>query len=137
MQILGKGSEHGWIQPNSQMPEQKITDFRIREAIRQIESNFAEDIDFNRLAEILNLSIPHLRKLFKQQTGLSFRKYLRRVRMYRARHLLETPFLKIRQIAEKVGIRDSSCFVREFEKQFGASPRKYRRDYHSANEKSV
>src|SRR5688500_8379666 len=100
------------------MPKQEITDFRIKEAIRLIESNFDQDFDFNRLAENLNLTASRLRHLFKQQIGISFRKYLRKVRIKKAKRLLETSFLNVKETAHQVGIRDSSHFVRDFEKEF-------------------
>ena len=118
------------------MPEPEITDFRIAEAIRLIESDFEQDFDFNRLAETLNLSASRLRHLFKKQTGVSFRKYLRKVRMKQAKQVLETSFLNVQETAHRVGIRDSSHFVRDFEKEFGLSPEKYRKWYLSAKEKS-
>ena len=117
--------------------EQKITDFRVIEAVRFVESNYVRDLDFISLAATLNLSASRLRQLFKQQTGVSLGKYLRQVRMQQARHLLETSFLKIKQIAEQVGIGDTSHFVRDFEKQFGLSPAQYRKSHRPAQKKSA
>lgn len=119
------------------MPKPEITDIRISEAVRLIELNFDQDFDFEQLAETLNLSASRLRHLFKEQTGISFRKYLRKERIKQAKHLLETSFLNIKETAHRVGIGDSSHFVRDFEKQFGISPGKYRKLYLSAKEKSV
>jgi AraC-like DNA-binding protein len=77
--------------------EQEITDFRVAEAVRSIKSNYNQELDFISLAETLNLSASRLRHLFKEQTGISFRKYLRQVRMSEARHLLETSFPRLRR----------------------------------------
>lgn len=119
------------------MPKLEITDFRIKEAIRQIVSNFDQDFDFESLAETPNLSSSRLRHLFKEQTGISFRKYLRQVRINQAKLLLETSFLNIKETARAVGIPDSRNFIRDFEKQFGTSPGKYRKSYHSAQNNSA
>lgn len=119
------------------MPEPKINDFRIAEAVNLINSDFDQDFDFNEFAENLNLSPSRLRYLFKEQTGMSFRKYLQLVRMRRAKHLLETSFLNINEIARSVGIRDSSHFVRIFEREYGLSPGRYRKRYLSTKEKST
>lgn len=113
------------------MPENEITDFRIAEAIRSIKSNFDRELDFNALADTLNLSASRLRHLFKAETGISFRKYLRRERMRQAKRLLETSFLSVKETAKRVGIGDASHFVRDFEKEFGLSPAGYRKQYHS------
>ena len=120
-----------WIQ-HTPMPESKVKDIRILRAINLINSKFNQDFDFNGLAEALNLSPSRLRHLFKAETGMSFRKYLRLVRMRRAKSLLETSFLSVNEIAERVGIGDSSHFIREFEKQHGLSPGKYRKKRLSA-----
>lgn len=119
------------------MPDRKVKDIRIARAVRLIESNFAEDFDFNRLAESLNLSAPRLRQLFKEQTGMPFRKYLRLIRMKEAQHLLETTFLTVKEIAKQVGVHDSSNFIKDFEKQFGLSPTKYRNIYLPRKEKAA
>lgn len=119
------------------MPQPKTTDLRIIEAVRLIKSNYAQEFDFNALAETLNLSASRLRQLFKLQTGIPFRKYLQHVRMQRAQFLLETTFLKIKQITEQIGIRDDSHFVRDFAKEFGQSPAEYRKSYRSAKQKSA
>jgi len=114
------------------VPNSKITDFRIIEAIRLIDLNLDQDFDFNDLAETLNLSVTRLRHLFKEQTGVSFRKYLRQTRMQWARQLLETSFISVKETAKRSGIKDTSHFVRDFEKEFGLSPARYRKRYHSA-----
>jgi transcriptional regulator GlxA family with amidase domain len=119
------------------MPNRKVKDIRIARTIRLIESNFAEDIDFNSLAESLNLSAPRLRQLFKEQTGMPFRKYLRLIRMKKAQYLLETTFFTVKEIAKQVGIHDSSNFVKDFEKQFGLSPTKYRNIHLPRKEKAA
>ena len=79
------------------MLEHNITDFRVAEAVRFIESNFNQDLDFTDLAATLHLSVSRLRYLFKEETGVSFRKYLRRVRMNGARQVLETSFLSVKE----------------------------------------
>jgi transcriptional regulator GlxA family with amidase domain len=114
------------------MPEPETTDFRIAEAVRLIESNFDRDLDFNALAETLNLSASRFRHLFKAETGMSFRKYLRQQRMKQAKHLLETSFLSVKETAKRAGIGNISHFVRDFEKEFGLSPARYRKQYHRA-----
>jgi transcriptional regulator GlxA family with amidase domain len=112
--------------------ESKIIDFRVAEAVRFIKSNFDRDLDFTGLAETLNLSASRLRHLFKQETGVSFKGYVRKERMNRARRLLETSFLTIKEAARRSGISGVSHFVRDFEREFGLSPARYRKRYHSA-----
>ena len=110
------------------MPEPEITDIRILRVIEQMASDFNQDFDFNQIAADVNLSPSRLRHLFKEQTGISFKKYIRQVRMKQAQKLLETTFLSVKEIAKKVGIRDGSHFVRYFKEEYGLSPKQYRKD---------
>lgn len=114
------------------MPEQKVKDIRILTAIKLVNSKFDQNFEFNALAETLNLSPSRLRHLFKSETRMSFVKYLRLVRMRQAKHLLETSFLTVKETGKRVGISDATHFVRDFEKQFGLSPGRYRKQFHSS-----
>ena len=53
-------------------------------------------------------------------------RYLRVLRMERARHLLETSYLSIKEIGYHVGLNDESHFVRDFKKTYGVPPTVYR-----------
>ncbi|MCM3873745.1 MAG: helix-turn-helix transcriptional regulator [Pyrinomonadaceae bacterium] len=57
--------------------------------------------------------------------------YLRSLRMERAKHLLESSFLSIKEIGHLVGLNDESHFVRDFKKAYGLSPKCYRTLFNS------
>jgi AraC family transcriptional regulator of arabinose operon len=116
------------------MPKRKVKDIRILTAVKLVNAKFDQALDFKSLAENLNLSPSRLRHLFKTETGTSFVKYLRLVRMRWAKHLLETGFLAIKEISKRVGIADVTHFVRDFEKEFGLSPDRYRKQFHTFKE---
>jgi AraC-like DNA-binding protein len=46
--------------------------------------------------------------------------------MARAKILLETTFLSVKQIMTEVGLSDESHFVRDFKSAYGESPTKFR-----------
>ena len=48
------------------------------------------------------------------------------LRLERAKHLLDTSFLSVKEITHSVGLNDESHFVRDFKKAYGASPTLYR-----------
>ena len=52
--------------------------------------------------------------------------YLKVLRIERAKYLLETSFLSVKEIAHIVGVNDESHFVRDFKKTYGAPPTPYR-----------
>jgi transcriptional regulator GlxA family with amidase domain len=55
--------------------------------------------------------------------------YLRAVRMKRAKQLLETTFLSVKQIMIEVGLRDESHFVRNFKVTYGLPPARFRTQF--------
>lgn len=108
------------------LPE--ITDPRIFKVVEIINKSFDRKLDFNKLAKEVNLSASRLRHLFKLQIGMSYKQYLRRLKMRRAADLLKTSFLKVREISTRVNIEDVSHFVRDFEKEYGMTPAQYRKN---------
>jgi AraC-like DNA-binding protein len=87
------------------------------------------------LAQAVNLSPSRLRHLFKDQTGLSLTQYLKVQRMQKAKELLETTFLSVKEVMLRVGFKDKSNFSQAFKKLYGLSPVKYRSQYFERNER--
>ncbi|WJH37586.1 helix-turn-helix transcriptional regulator [Paenibacillus sp. CC-CFT747] len=79
------------------------------------------------MAQTLGYHRTYLSKIFKQQTGLSPMNFLLKIRMERARLLLEKP-LTIEQVASSVGFSDALYFSKQFKKWYGASPSDYRQE---------
>ena len=58
--------------------------------------------------------------------GTSPEQYLTQVRLERARDLLETEFMTIKEIRHAVGINDANHFNRSFKDMYGLTPTKCR-----------
>lgn len=101
-------------------------DPRIQEVIDSIAGDPRRNPSLIEMAESVRLSPSRFSHLFKVDTGLSPGRYLKQLRMERARELLETTSMKIKDIRDAVGVGDASHFVREFRKLYGASPTEYR-----------
>jgi transcriptional regulator GlxA family with amidase domain len=101
-------------------------DPRVRQAINLLSEDLSRDFDFKALAASVNLSPSRLRHLFKDETGLTPAQYLKRLRLERARELLEGSFLRLKEVMPQVGINDESHFVRDFKQAHGLPPRRYR-----------
>ena len=102
-------------------------DPRIGWAIGEMQRRLGEPITLDDLARKVNLSRSRFAHLFREQTGFSPGRYLRDFRLDRARHLLETTFLSVKEVMAAVGINDPSHFSRDFHAAFGASPREWRK----------
>ena len=101
-------------------------DPRIRHIVKLLSEDLGRDLDMEALANSVNLSTSRLRHLFKDEIGLTPAQYLKRLRLERARELLEGSFLRLKEVMPQVGITDKSHFVRDFKKTHGLPPIKYR-----------
>jgi transcriptional regulator GlxA family with amidase domain len=110
------------------IPEGAIRNARIRIAIAFLESNLHRKITSSELAEVANTSSSHLSRLFKSETGLSPGEYLRRLRMEKARQLLATSLLSVKEIMGAAGYNSKSHFVRHFKRSFRLTPSEYRKN---------
>ena len=104
-------------------------DLRVQKVQEIMRDNFQRKLSLGEIANSVNLSVWYLSHLFRTETGLSPIEFLRMLRMERARHLLRTTSLSVREIASNVGIHDPSHFVRDFKKRYGAYPTLYRTPY--------
>jgi AraC family transcriptional regulator of arabinose operon len=102
-------------------------DPRIAWALEQMQRRLAEPLSVPRLAHAVNLSVSRFAHLFRDQIGVSPRRYLHSLRMHRARILLQRTFLSVKEIMGQVGLSDPSHFSREFRRHHGESPLQLRR----------
>ncbi len=79
------------------------------------------------LAAKVYLSPGYLSTVFKEETGVTMNRFVREVRMNKARELLENTNMKISGISEKVGFSSSTYFCRSFREFFGVSPESCRK----------
>jgi AraC family transcriptional regulator, arabinose operon regulatory protein len=63
------------------------------------------------------LSPSRLAHLFKAETGVSPMRYLKTQRMQKAKLLLETTPLSIKEVMIYVGVNDKSHFIKDFKKR--------------------
>lgn len=102
-------------------------DPRIGWAIEEMQRRMGDDLSLDELAASVNLSRSRFAYLFRRQTGTSPGKYLREFRLDRARLLLETTYLSVKEVMAAVGFNDPSHFSRDFQSAFGVSPRAWRK----------
>lgn len=101
-----------------------------RRIISQVEkyilNHYYTEITLEDMAESVLLSPQYFSKIFKEQAGMSFIKYLTKVRMKEANILLENSNLKISEISQKVGYNNPDYFLRVYKKFYGVTPSRYR-----------
>ena len=89
------------------------------------------ELSLSEFAQSVNLSVWRLCHIFKSDVGMPPMRYLRLLRMERAKDLLESSFLSVKEIAYRVGLNDESHFVRDFKSTYGSSPACYRTHFRS------
>ncbi|MGN8769536.1 response regulator transcription factor [Paenibacillus barengoltzii] len=97
------------------------------EALRLVENCSDPNVSLEWIAEEVNVHPVTLSRIFKQQTGMNFVKYLTQKRLRMARTLLLETNKKINEIAEEVGYADYPYFRSKFKKEFGLSPSEFRK----------
>lgn len=102
------------------------TSFKITEIKSFIDQNYFEDIKISMFADKYYLSREYLMKLFKQAYGYGIHEYVQKVRMEKAQELLLDTQLKIQEVAEMLGYKDTNYFSKAFRNYFDCSPTEYR-----------
>lgn len=91
-----------------------------------IEEEYMENISLKSLAERLHYNPAYLGRLFRAETGNSFRDELNLYRVRQAAQLLRNSSVSINDAAGRVGYHDINYFHRIFLKIYGVSPGKYK-----------
>ncbi|MGB8353188.1 MAG: helix-turn-helix domain-containing protein [Chthoniobacteraceae bacterium] len=102
-------------------------DDRIRKAMRLLCERPEERFTVETLARKCGLSRSRFAELFSEQAGMPPLVFLEQQRLRRARELLEHTSLNLAEISEQCGFASAFYFSLRFKKQFGASPRDYRK----------
>lgn len=98
----------------------------IRDTLQYISQNYKNPLNASFLAKRVHISTTYFSELFKKETGLSLTQYLNKIRIDKARHLIEANTLNISEIAQAVGIDDNNYFSRIFKKHCGVSPTEFK-----------
>ena len=104
-------------------------DKRVEKIIEMMRDDVRGELSLTEFAQSVNLSVWRLCHIFKSDVGMPPIKYWRLLRMERAKGLLESSFLSVKEIAFQVGLNDESHFVRDFKATYGHSPAIYRSQF--------
>jgi transcriptional regulator GlxA family with amidase domain len=98
----------------------------IDKAVKWIKQNMHQRISLNDIAAQVPSSKRNLTRRFREATGESPAEFVQRMRIERAKSLLETSNMPIDQILEKIGYTDNSAFSRQFRNHTMMTPKEYR-----------
>lgn len=103
----------------------------IQDAIQYILQNFQQKIKASSLLEVSNMSNTVFFRLFKKTYGMSWKKYLLRIRVGYSCSLLENNSMSIAQVAYESGFENISNFNRQFKAIKKCTPSDYRIQFRS------
>ena len=98
----------------------------ISQARLRIRESLESDLTIQELSEELGVSYSNFRKLFKQHTGLSPALYQQDLRLQRAKELLSTTKMSIKEIAYRLNFESPDYFSSKFKLKTGMKPSEFR-----------
>ena len=113
------------VSSKQQSKEKKV----VQEAKAYIQTRYADGISLEDVAASVFLTPAYFSVLFKKETGKTYNDYLIEVRLEAAKELLCHTHLRLGEIAERVGYKDSRYFSKLFAERVGIRAQEYRRLY--------
>lgn len=106
------------------MPDSAFTDNSfIKKITSLVEENISnEQFGVSELANEIGMSRSNLLRKIKKQTELSASQFIRKVRLKRAKQILEQNDITVSEVSYKVGFGSTSYFIKCFGDEFGYSP---------------
>lgn len=94
--------------------------------LEYIHVNYSNDISLDDLCELVHINRTTLNRKFKEQVGNTAMEYLLRHRLKIACDALSHTNLSLSEIAEAIGFKYDTYFIKQFTVKMGQSPTEYR-----------
>lgn len=99
---------------------------KLQEVVALMESNVREPLSLDELADYLSVSRRQLERLFLKYLHCTPSRYYLRLRLIRARQLLQQSALPVMQVAAECGFISTQHFAKRYREQFAVSPKQDR-----------
>lgn len=96
---------------------------RVAKALSKVHKEYSDSLTVQELAEEANMSISAFHQAFRSVTLESPLQYLKKVRLNKARELIQFEGKRVNEAARLVGYSSSSQFSREFKRHFNSTPK--------------
>lgn len=100
----------------------------LAKALDLMVANLARPVPVRRLAVELSVSPSTLDRLFRRHLANSPKGHYRALRLQRAAELLTMTMSPVKLVAAETGFKNPTYFTAEFRREYGRSPRDFRRD---------
>lgn len=101
----------------------------VSEALEFVQANCLEPISPRDVAAAIHLTPAHVTSTLKKETGYSLGEWITAGRMAEAASRLAHTDSPVDEIAGRVGLGDTTHFIRQFRRAYGSTPAAWRRDH--------
>ena len=98
----------------------------VREARDYMQKHLEEDVPMPDVAAALGVSYTNFRRLFKRYTGLAPSQYFINLRLHRAKQLLRSTQMSVKEISYRLQFENPEYFSTLFKRRTGVRPRDFR-----------
>jgi len=107
----------------------------LKNVLEYINSNYQNNnLTLASIAENFWVNPSYLSRYFKTYMGVNIVEYIRSMRIFYAKSLLQHSDKSVAEVAEMVGIKSASHFSKTFENEVGESPSRFRKKHFDRNQ---
>lgn len=109
------------------LPSDELNERIANDIIQYLKKNLENDVSIKQIANTLNYNKSYLFKKFKQATGKGIIEYFTELKIARAKKLLESTGLSVKEIAERLCFDTPNYFCKVFKKFNNLTPLEYKK----------
>lgn len=107
--------------------------YQIRAALEYIDKNYFKEITTKQLAQMVCLNTSYFSAIFSKHLETGCMEYIGKIRIEKAKELLNTTEYKIFEISSAIGYNNTYYFDRVFKHETGMTPVEYRNRFHKGD----
>jgi len=120
-QVLGKLEDYAAEVDETESPRNLV----IQKVLRYMDQNYHTGLSLAMVSEVAHMAPSYFSAFFKKETTENYITFVKRMKIERAKELLQNPSVRIYEVSAKVGFDDSKYFSRQFHKTTGMTPKEY------------
>lgn len=97
----------------------------VKSAKKYIQMNYRKEISLDEIANHISISSYYLSRIFSKSEGMTYKDYLIKLRMEKAKQLIMEGKKTIKEISIEVGYTDQNYFSKAFKKYTSKSPKEF------------
>ena len=118
---------YGYVVKNESGREDFAAEEKMKQVLTFIRSHYAEALTVGQLAGLCHFSETYFMSFFKRFAGMTCVEYINHYRLSQAARILVQTDRPVTEAALENGFRNISYFNRQFRRQYGTTPREYRK----------